>query len=92
MVLKLTPRVGTLRGGGFKTNYFPENYQLVKPVGYAGRVLQPNNYGGNMAKSIATPSEMLQPNNYGGNMAKSIATPSEMRISNNKKTKKKASL
>ena len=52
VVLKLTPRGGNAHGGGFKTNfearnyqggglysnYFPENYQLVKPVGYAGRV------------------------------------------------------
>ena len=26
------------QGGGLYSNYFPENYQLVKPVGYAGRV------------------------------------------------------
>ena len=28
------------QGGGLYSNYFPENYQLVKPVGYAGRVLR----------------------------------------------------
>ena len=35
---KTNSEAGNDQGGGLYSNYFPENYQLVKPVGYAGRV------------------------------------------------------